>query len=88
MPEVMLKRDWPNSFNRTITIGKNKTRLRFEPGEPVELNSKQIEALKPDIGVALMPCERDSKGRTRLIGDEVDTETDEQPEESDVSQSV
>lgn len=77
MPEVMLKRGWPGSFQRTITVGKKTTRIRFEPGEPVELDSKQVEAIKADIGVALMPCERDSKGRPRFIDDEVEAQVEE-----------
>lgn len=84
----MLKRDWPNSFCRTITVGKTKTRIKFEPGQPVDLNSKQIEALRADIGVALMPCDRDEKGRSRVIGDEVDAESEAIAEESNVPQSV
>jgi hypothetical protein len=48
--------------------------MEFEPGVPIDLNAAQIEAVKSDIGVALMPCDRDEKGRARLITDEVDVE--------------
>lgn len=77
MPEVMLRPEWPNSFRRTIVSGKKTTRLSFVTGVPVELNASQIEALKSDIGVALIPCERDNKGKVRLITDEVEPETED-----------
>ena len=86
MPEVMLKRDWPNTFRRTVRTGKTPQVLTFKPGEPVELNAKQIEALKADIGVCLMPVERDAKGKPRLITDEVDVEAE--TEEANVPQLV
>lgn len=77
MPEVMLRRDWPNTFRRTIVSGKKTTRLAFVSGQPVELNAAQIEALKADIGVALIPCERDKKGKCRMITDDVEPEIEE-----------
>jgi hypothetical protein len=84
MPEVMLKRDWPGTFRRTVASGKRSTVLNFEPGVPVELTGSQLDSLKSDIGVALMPCERDEKGLPRIITDEVVSEH----EEANVTQSV
>ena len=86
MPEVMLKRDWPSTFRRTVRNVKKPNMLEFNPGEPVELNAKELEAVKADIGVCLMPCERDAKGKARIITDEVETE--EEAEEPNVPQLV
>lgn len=72
MAEVMLKRDWPAAFRRTVGTGRSLVRMVFEPGVPVEVNQKQFESLKADIGIALLPCERDEKGRARAITDAVD----------------
>lgn len=83
MPEVMLKRDWPGQFRRTVRIGKKTPEvLVFTPGEAVELDAKQLDAVKADIGVCLMPVERDAKNRPRIITDEVETE---ETEEADVA---
>ena len=72
----MLKKGWPGTFSRTIKT-KNKgrevvERKTFKPGEPVDLSPAEIEAVRSDIGVCLMPIEFDSKGRTRLITDAVE----------------
>jgi hypothetical protein len=75
MPFVMLKRNWPGNFRRTITIGKKgketKKVLEFSPGLPVDLTAAEVEALRPDIGIALLPVDFDEKGRPRVITDEV-----------------
>ena len=90
MPSVMLKKDWPGNFRRTITIGKKgkevKKVLEFTPGVPVELTPAEIEAVRPDIGVALQPIEFDEKARPRVISDEV--EVDEPAEQSVEPQPV
>lgn len=77
MPELMLKRDWPSTFRRTVASGKKTQVLTFAPGEPVEVDARQIEALRPDIGVCLVPVERDAKGKIRTITDDVVPETEE-----------
>lgn len=75
MPLVMLKRDWPGNFRRTITEkvrGKDvKRTLEFSPGVPVELTNAEIKAVLPDIGIALLPVELDEKARPRVITDDV-----------------
>lgn len=90
MPFVMLKRNWPANFRRTISIGKKgkeiKKQLEFSPGVPVELTAAEVEALRSDIGVALQPIEFDEKARPRVISDEV--EVDEPAEQSVEPQSV
>lgn len=90
MPSVMLKKNWPGKFRRTITIGKKgketKRVLEFVPGVPVELTAAEIEAVRPDIGVALQPIEFDEKARPRVISDEV--EVDEPAEQSVEPQPV
>lgn len=75
MPLVMLRKDWPTKFRRSIRDNKGKLTgrvLGFEPGETVSLTSKEIEAVQSDIGVSLMPIELDEKQRPRVIHDEVD----------------
>jgi hypothetical protein len=75
MPFVMLKRNWPGNFRRTITIGKKgketKKVLEFSPGLPVDLTAAEVEAIRPDIGIALLPVDFDEKARPRVITDEV-----------------
>lgn len=75
MPFVMLKKNWPGNFRRTITIGKKgketKKVLEFSPGVPVELTAQEVEAVRADIGIALQPIEFDEKARPRVITDEV-----------------
>jgi hypothetical protein len=89
MPFVMLKRTWPANFRRTITTGKKNKEvtetLEFSPGVPVDLSSAQVEALRPDIGVALVPVDFDEKARPRVITDEVvpeETEPANEPQPS------
>ena len=75
MPFVMLKKNWPGNFRRTIKVGKKGKEtekvLEFTPGEPVELTAQEVEALRSDIGVSLQPVEFDEKARPRVITDEV-----------------
>lgn len=78
MPEVMLPHDWPGRFRRTVEI-KGKSRLyEFHPGVPVELKPVEVEALRLDIGNALLPIERDEKNRPRVIREEVDQATNQE----------
>jgi hypothetical protein len=49
----------------------------FVPGVPVELDGRTIEAMKRDIGKALLPCEVDERGLARIITDEVISSTEE-----------
>jgi hypothetical protein len=90
MPFVMLKRNWPGNFRRTITIGKKgketKKVLEFSPGVPVDLTAAEVEALRPDIGIALLPVDFDEKNRPRVITDEVvpeETEPADEPQKAD-----
>ena len=90
MPFVMLKRNWPGNFRRTITTGKKgketKKVLEFSPGVPVELTAAEVEAVRSDIGTALQPIEFDEKARPRVITDDV--VADEPAEQSIEPQSV
>lgn len=72
MPFVMLSRTWPGTFRRTVTVNGKKRQLAFSPGEPVQLKPAEVAELRADIGAALQPVEIDSKGRPRVITDEVD----------------
>jgi hypothetical protein len=73
MPELMLRKDWPGKFRRTIKLSEKKREvLEFVPGVPVELNARQIDGVKGDIGTALYPVERDGRNKVRVITDEVD----------------
>lgn len=76
MPQVMLKRDWPGSFRRTVTTkikGRDFTKaLEFSPGVAVELTVAEVEAVRGDIGVSLLPIDMDAKNRPRIISDDVE----------------
>ncbi len=76
----MLRRNWPGPFRRTVTIGKKKTLYTFNPGEPVKLSAATIEAMKTDLGNALLPVELDEKKRPRIITDDVVTDDEESEE--------
>ena len=71
MPLVMLKRDWPGKFRRTIGEGKKTQVLEFLPGVAVDLTAKQIDGIKGDLGRALMPATRDGRKKVRVITDDV-----------------
>lgn len=72
MPFVMLRKNWPGTFRRTINAKSGcKVQLIFEPGTPVDLTTHEIECLRSDIGVALMPVEFDEKARPRMITEDV-----------------
>lgn len=80
MPFVMLKKNWPGMFRRTITTGKKgkevRRTLEFAPGVPVDLTLSEIDALRGDIGTALTPVEFDEKARPRVITDDVEADAD------------
>lgn len=48
----------------------------FVPGVPVELDGRTIEAMRRDIGKALLPCEVDERGLARIITDDVISSTE------------
>lgn len=82
----MLKKNWPGNFRRTIKTGKKgkevESVLEFSPGVPVDLTPAEVEALRSDIGVALVPVDFDEKARPRVITDEVvpeETEPSNEP---------
>ena len=83
MPFVMLKKNWPANFRRTIANGKKgketKRVLEFTPGVPVELTAAEVDALRSDIGVALQPVEFDEKARPRVITDDVVADESTEP---------
>ena len=78
MPFVMLRPDRPGTFRRTITTGKKGREVKvtkvFARGVPVELTAAEVDALRSDIGPALVPVEFDAKARPRVITDDVTAE--------------
>ncbi len=66
MPFVMLHKNWPGTFRRTVTVNGKKRQLAFSPGEPVQLKPAEVAELRADIGAALQPVEIDSKGRPEI----------------------
>jgi hypothetical protein len=94
MPFVMLQKNWPGNFRRTVTTGKKgkeyRRALEFSPGVPVELSAAEVDALRGDIGVSLQPIEFDEKARPRVITDDViaeDTAQDSEANEPEQSHS-
>ncbi len=71
----MLRPDRPGTFRRTITTGKKGREVTvtkvFTRGIPVELTPAEVDALRSDIGPALVPVEFDAKARPRIITDDV-----------------
>jgi hypothetical protein len=82
-----------NQFRRTITVGKKKYTLVFEPGVTQDLSPQEIAALKPEIdGGLIVPWgqrEEDHHNRLRplsqskpeLVESEEGTDIDESDEE-------
>ncbi len=77
----MLKPNWPGNFRRTIKTGKKGKEVarlvEFTANTPVELTAAEIEAIKSDIGAALVPIEFDEKARPRVITDDVSVAEEE-----------
>lgn len=72
MPYVMLKRNWPGVFRRTIETRKGEPEtLEFKPGVPVNLTAKQVKLLTKEIGTAIFPVEMDPKERPKAILEDV-----------------
>ncbi len=71
MPFVMLKKNWPGNFRRTIGPPQDRRQLEFAPGVPVDLTAAEVDMLRADIGIALMPVDFDEKARPRIITDDV-----------------
>jgi hypothetical protein len=72
MPYVILKRNWPGVFRRTVQDKKGKPEtLVFEPGVPVNLTPSQVNLLSKEIGTAIVPVEMDPKKRPKLILEDV-----------------
>lgn len=73
MPHVMLRRDWPGVFHRTVFRPKGKQlvavkRLEFSPGVAVELEGEhELKAVAADIGKALLPVVLDEKQRPKVV---------------------
>lgn len=69
MPFVMLRREWPNHFRRSLSLGgkKGERTLVFEPGVCSEVEDAEYEKLKPDIGGPLLECVLDEKGKPRIV---------------------
>lgn len=69
MPFVMLRREWPSSFRRSLSLGgkKGERTLVFEPGVASEVRDDEYEKLRPDIGTALQDVVIDEKGKPRIV---------------------
>lgn len=67
--ELVLRPDWQaDQFRRTIEAKKGQRRtLVFRRQQPVEVGRAELEALRPDIGRALVEVERDAKNRIRYV---------------------
>ena len=65
MAWVMLRRDWPANFRRTIRDdnGLELGVMHFVPGEPVEVEGDQLKGIRKDIGAALVWCQLTPEGR-------------------------
>jgi len=66
---VMLRRNWPGTFNRSIRDknGKIKKTISFEPGVPVDLTEAELKAVSGDIGNSLQLVEIDKAGGARVV---------------------
>lgn len=76
---AMARNNWPGDFKRSVfewkedkksgkpVRGKMLETLVFSPGVPVQLTAEQFEAVKGDIGNALVEVEFDEKNRPRVI---------------------
>lgn len=69
MPHVMLNPEWQaDSFRRTIRLKKGRpTQFQFDRNAPIELAAEEIEALKNDIGKAVVPVEIAENGRPKVL---------------------
>jgi hypothetical protein len=67
---LMLKKNWPGTFQRTIR-GQDGVALRvveFSPGVPVEITDQtEIDVLSKDVGPALLEVKVDKKGLPRPL---------------------
>lgn len=63
---VMLKKNWPGQFGRTVfdENGKPVKRLVFNPGEITQVNDTELAAITPDLGTAiwLMALDKTANG--------------------------
>ncbi len=73
---VMLRRDWPAPFSRSVRDKKGnvKSTLTFEPGVPVELTDSELKAIESHIGNNLHVVEIDKSGRAREVISEAERE--------------
>lgn len=70
MPHVMLKKNWPGVFHRSVRTQKGELvkRLAFAPGEPVELDELELAAVSADLRKKiLVPVNLDAKRRPRVL---------------------
>lgn len=69
MPLVMLKRNWPSHFRRTLRApdGSVSRVLEFAPGEMHDVTAEELAQLADDLGAALQPCQADDKGRPKPV---------------------
>lgn len=86
MPHVMLKRNWPGVFRRTIETRKGEPEtLEFKPGVPVNLTARQVKLLTKEIGTAIFPVEMDPKERPKaILEDVVPEEPKNESEQTDI----
>lgn len=66
---VMVAPTWPGAFTRVTKrspSGEIQSKLVFQPRTPYTLSGDDLEAIRGDIGKALVIVEPDLKGRPRV----------------------
>jgi len=87
---VMLKPRWPGTFHRNVRddAGEVVERLSFVKGKRVELTDEQFEAVRGDIGHALMVVNEDGKPDKKETADIVNGDEGSVEEITKVSDSL
>jgi hypothetical protein len=69
MPKVMLRRNWPGNFRRSIRNEKGEVLrvIEFAPGQAVEVLDDEMPSVQADLGHALQLVTLDKKNRPRVI---------------------
>ena len=87
---VILKPRWPGIFRRNVRdeAGEVIERLEFHPHKPVELTDEQFEAVRGDIGNALMIVNDKGKPDKKETADIVNGDDGEVEEITQVADSL
>jgi len=87
---VILKTRWPGIFRRNVRdeAGEVVERLEFHPNKRVELTDEQFEAVRGDIGHALMVVNEDGKPDKKETADIVNGDEGSVEEITQVADSL